>query len=259
MTELNPSPLERSLRGAYTSIPPKFPGLCDVCTAPTSGDTFVRCFQCELHLSTGYQLASSVVPLSWAPMYGAHGYSGQAYQDLRSYKEPESSDEHASRLGELLRLVFQHHSACLLPSDPQEPYILSHVPSSNGRPGEHPIQTNFLSRFRPEIPRIVPKYVGPADQPRNERRVLNPNNWEIPSEELKQATRAILIEDTWVSGGHAQSIASAFESMGVRTRIIALGRALDPMRVDHGTFLRTHPNPDPFDAEFCPVQRGFHS
>lgn len=259
MTGRELTPLERSIRGAYTNVPPRAPGLCTVCSGPTSGPGYARCYVCEQHAGRGIQLASSIVPFSWAPMSEISGYSGQAYLDLRQYKVPGASRDHFIRLTGLLLLTFRHHSKCLLPATPGAPYLLAHVPSTSGeRPGEHPIQTHFLSRFRPEIPRVVPEYVGTPGGDRNARRRLNPDNWHIPAQQVGEVTRALIVEDTWVTGGHAQSVAAAFERQGITTRILLLGRALDPSRTDHGGYLRSHQNPEPFNVHYCPVHRLVH-
>jgi len=259
MSEREPTLIERSLRGAYINVPPLAAGLCSICTAPTSGPDYSRCFLCDQHIAGGTPLATSVVSFAWAPMAATSGYSGQAYLDLRQYKEPGASGEHVARLLGLLLLTFANHSTCLLPAEPGMPYLLAHIPSTRGdRQGEHPIQSHFLSRFRPEIPRVVPEFVGTAGGNRNDRRRLNPDNWHIPLDQVGDAKRALIVEDTWVSGGHAQSVAAAFEQLGIRTRVLVLGRALDPSRKDHGGYLRAHPDPPPFDIRYCPVHRTVH-
>lgn len=193
------------------------------------------------------------MPLSWAPM------NAQGYQDLSQYKEATGTPEQIDRLRILLWLALSKHSGCIIPNGAERPFAVTHVPSTSGqRQGPHPLETHLLSMIAPLRPRATPTYVGPSGGDRNARRVLRPDFWDIDTATLGGAQRVLILDDTWVTGSHAQSIAAAFELRGVQTRIVVLGRALDPTRNDHGGYLTMH-LPEPFDSDICPVTRVVHS
>ena len=244
--------LEPLIRGAYRNVPPHTAGMCTQCTAPTSSAAYDMCVPCKSYASSGLPLASGgVIPLSWAPM------DSQGYQDLRQYKEPGATAEQLLRLRAMFALALVGHAGCILPESGKRRFAFAHVPSTSGvRTGEHPLQTHFISMLAAGIPRLTPRYVGPTGGDRNARRTFNPSHWDVDAP-VGGLDRVLVLDDTWVSGGHAQSVASAFEQRGVRARIIVLGRALIPSRTDHGRFLRDH-SPMPFDSRICPLHRMIH-
>lgn len=252
MSGENYDALERVIRGAYRNVPPPAAGLCVSCTAPTSSPAYQRCVPCDSFARSGMKTASGgVVPLSWAPM------DSQGYQDLRQYKEPSATADQLGRLRTMFALAFSRHTTCIASSDPSRPLGVAHIPSTSGlRPGEHPFETHIMSMLASSVPRVSIRYVGSTDGTRNSRRSLDPDQWEIelPPTPL---SRVLVFDDTWVSGGHAQSVAAAFEQRGIASRIVVLGRALDPSRNDHGTYLRAHPA-TPYDSSICPVSRRSH-
>lgn len=244
--------LERVIRGAYRNVPPVGPGLCELCSAPTTSQSYTHCRPCESYLGSGVQLAQGgVVPLSWAPM------DSQGYQDLRQYKEASVTPDQLGRLRTLFALAFTRHSACLAKKDDTRPLAVTYIPSTSGlRQGPHPFGENFMSMLSDNVPQVETRYIGPLGGTRNSRRTLAPAHWEIDTP-AQTPGRVLVFDDTWVTGGHAQSVAAAFEQQGVAARIVVLGRALDPSRGDHGSFLRSHPA-DPFDSSICPVHRVVH-
>lgn len=250
--------LERQIRGTYINVPSWVAGLCEVCSAPTTGPKYPRCVPCAGQAEQGYQLARGVIPLSWAPMAQVEGYSGQNYSDLLHYKEPDGTPMQQARLRALMWLAFTKHADCLIPEHRTRPFALTHVPSTSGlREGPHPIETNFLSLFDSSVPRVTTEYVGQIGGPRNDRRQLNPGAWQTDPATVEGVERVLIVDDTWVSGGHAQSVAAAFELAGIAARIVILGRALDPSRRDHGNFLRANPAA-PFNSAVCPLHRTPH-
>ncbi len=239
---------ERRIRGTYLNVPAPIAGLCRVCSAPTSGPGYELCVPCDGHARSGLSLARGVVPLSWSPM-GAQGY-----QDLTQYKDPMATAEQTDRLRVLLWLALTKHADCIIPARRERPFAVTHVPSTSGLRSEmHPLEVHLLSMIAGARPRATPLYVGPVGGDRNARRVLRPDHWQIDPQSLEGAQRVLILDDTWVTGSHAQSVAAAFESMGVATRIVVLGRALDRTRSDQGGYLTTH-RAARFDSDLGPVQ-----
>lgn len=254
---LEAAELEVLIRGTYINVPPARPGLCRVCTVPTSGPGWDLCLPCQGHSRSGYRLARDVIPLGWSPKTQAHGYSAQSYTDLSQYKEPSTPSDHLTRLRALMSLAFNRHGSCILPDFKSRPFAVSYVPSTSGRPAHQPAVEQFVKMFAADIPRVVPAFRGQVGGDRNARRAFAPNNWEIPAGVPEEVERVLIIDDTWVTGGHAQSVAAAFELAGMRSRVVVLGRALDPNRTDQGSFLRAHPS-EAFDSFRCPVHRVVH-
>jgi hypothetical protein len=252
VSDANYDELERVIRGAYRNVPAHTAGLCESCTAPTSSPGYKRCVPCDAYDRAGIQLAQGgVVALSWAPM------DSQGYQDLWQYKESGATLDQLGRLRTMFALAFTRHSVCIARPDVARPLAVAHVPSTSGtRAGEHPFATYFVSMLDTGVPRAGVRYVGPTGGTKNSRRILAPEHWEVEVPD-PAISRVLVLDDTWVSGGHAHSVAAAFERSGVAARVIVLGRALDPSRGDHGAYLRAHPA-EPFDSSICPVHRIAH-
>jgi len=116
---------------------PGSPDLCAVCRGPSGRK--LRCFQCELHHQcAGGSLADVVIPVAYSPKGGPHA------RHLLLYKsDPQApSGALAAKLLPALLLVFlRDHGPCAWRAGGvAEPTHVAVVPTSRGRPGEHPLR-----------------------------------------------------------------------------------------------------------------------
>jgi orotate phosphoribosyltransferase len=96
------------------------------------------------------------------------------------------------------------------------------VPSGQGRPGPHPLAG--IVRSCVALP-MAGLSVGPAGAARGRDVTVG---WLRVSGQVTGAD-VLLVDDTWVSGGSAQSAAAALKLAGAaRVAAVVLGRHLDP-------------------------------
>lgn len=85
----------------------------------------------------------------------------------------------------------------------------------------------------------------------SERRQLNPDYYEVLTP-IPRGSHVMVIDDTWASGGHAQSVAMALKHAGAaKVSILAIARWLDL----RGRTKRTHNDHisnRPYDPAICP-------
>ena len=103
------------------------------------------------------------------------------------------------------------------------PTAVAVVPSGQGRPGAHPLAA--LVRSCVALP-VVRLSVVPAEV---HARGVNPG-WVRVGDPVAGGD-VLVVDDTWVSGGSAQSAAAALKLAGARrVAVIVLGRHVNPDR-----------------------------
>ncbi len=192
---------------------------CRICLGPVR-DGFARCYQCDVASGqAGPLLADVVVPVEYAVK------GGQLAADLRRYKSGrDGATEAAARLRTMLAVFIRDHGAWVWAAAdmPAGPATAAVVPSGQGRPGPHPLTGIVRSCVRLPTTRLiaVPQVTGRG------RGVSV--GWLRAAGPVAGAD-ALLVDDTWVSGGSAQSAAAALKLAGARrVALIVLGRHVDP-------------------------------
>lgn len=203
---------------------------CRTCRGP-AGAGFARCYQCELALSeAGGLLADAVAPAGYAVR------GGPLAEDLRRYKSDRAAAAEVAaataRLRELLAgfLADRGPSVWAAARMAAGPTAVAVVPSGQGRPGAHPLAG--LVRSCVAVPRVRLAVV-PAEI---HTRGVNPH-WVRVGDPV--AGRDVLVvDDTWVSGGSAQSAAAALKLAGARrVAVVVLGRHVNPADPASARFL----------------------
>lgn len=181
---------------------------------------FARCYQCDLARSeAGDLLADAVVPLGYAVK------GGELAADLRRYKSGrQGAADAAQRLRSMLASFLPEHGPGVWRAAgmPGAPSVVAVVPSGQGRPGQHPLNGIVRSCVRLPEARLTIRL--PAEPRRRGVGV----GWLRAGGPLDGAD-VLLVDDTWVSGGSAQSAAAALKLAGAaRVALVVLGRHLDP-------------------------------
>ena len=193
--------------------------LCRTCRGP-AGAGFARCYQCELALSqAGGLLADAVAPIGLAVR------GGPLADDLRRYKSDRAAGapEAAARLRELLAGFLRDEAGALWRAARMGagPSAVAVVPSGQGRPGAHPLAG--LVRSCVDLPVITLSIAAGVIHSRG-----------VDTDWLRVTGPAagadiLVVDDTWVSGGSAQSAAAALKLAGARrVAIVVLGRHVNP-------------------------------
>lgn len=228
---------------------------CAVCATPCAPDELCsRCLDHSYRWGRGSRtlLADRVVPLQYAIRYQ------QSYQDAWAYKEaltPPEKNHSLYRLQVLAFLFSITHAKCInsVASNPIDALVT--VPSLSGRVGNHPLE--HVTRFLPE--KWARIQVQPSDTlagDRNQRRIVNPENYVVPHSEQVRSRHIAVLEDTWTSGGHAQSMAVKLKQLGaVEVSVIVLSRDLAPGWGENSSFVRAYLT-QPYDLFTCPVTGG---
>jgi predicted amidophosphoribosyltransferase len=196
-------------------------GICAIC------HTFIdpaydRCYKCASQPDT----LDAVMPITYSE------HLGQMHTALRGYKEglPQVQQYATVRLASILWLFLEEHERC--------------IAMAAGAVGEHfdvvvsvPSSTVARDDRRGNLRWIVSTGCGAtADR---YQRVLRPTD-RVPSGREFDADRymaalpvdgldVLLVDDTWATGGHAQSAGAALDAAGARTvGLVVIGRHVRP-------------------------------
>jgi hypothetical protein len=193
---------------------PKPAGLCAACRGPARSG-FTRCFHCDLHAeSAPGLLADAVAPIAYAPK------GGPLARDLWLYKSgrPGAGEAATGLLALLLMYLHDHRGHAWRRAGLPPPTHVSVVPTGRGRPGPHPLQA-LAARY------LALPWANLTQRPGADAwgRCLDPERFQL--RRPLEGARVLLLDDTWVSGGAAQSAAVALKLGGCRSVVtVVLGR-----------------------------------
>ena len=200
------------------------------------GAGFARCYQCDLALSqAGGLLADAVAPIGYAVR------GGPLAADLRRYKSDRAAAAEvaaaAARLREMLGAFLAGRGGSVWAAAGMRggPSAVAVVPSGQGRPGDHPLVGLVRSCVALPLVRlsVVPRAI--------HTRGVNPG-WVRAGDPVAGAD-VLVVDDTWVSGGSAQSTAAALKLAGARrVAVVVLGRHVNPADPRSAAFLESAKN-----------------
>jgi hypothetical protein len=166
-------------------------------------------------------LADVVAPVGYAVR------GGPLAGDLRRYKSHPADDADvaaaAGRLRGMLAAFLAAHADSVWTAAGMGagPAKVAVVPSGQGRPGAHPLEDLVLGCFALPLVRLA---ITPWEI---HSRGVNPG-W-VRVEDPVDGADVVVVDDTWVSGGSAQSVAAALKLAGARrVAVIVLGRHVNP-------------------------------
>lgn len=247
MTNLNQETVARlsaalvSRAGGYLRNPVRQDHLtCAVCATPASG--YERCYTCSAHRV--YEgLADSTAFLTYAVAGQQSGYV------MRGYKAPRPVKEHVTIVALMILLALSVHSKCpgTLAGAPVTHW--ASVPSLPARPGEHPMH-QIVRSVAPGREVIL----AAAESCRHPRQI-NPDHFSAGIR-LAPDSHVLLIDDTWTSGGHAQSAVLALRKAGTaHVSVLVVARWIKEDFGDNAQFLRELSSHD-YDPQICPWTGG---
>jgi hypothetical protein len=194
---------------------------CRTCRGPAEA-RFARCYQCDLALSqAGGLLADAVAPIGFAVR------GGPLAGDLRRYKSDRADVSERGRsqvrLRESLATFLRDEGDALWRAAGMSagPSAAAVVPSGQGRSGAHPLVG--IVRACVDLPLIRLSIAAEVAHIRGVDA-----GWLRVTGAVADAD-VLVVDDTWVSGGSAQSAAAALKLAGARrVAIVVLGRHVNP-------------------------------
>lgn len=236
--------------GAFFTNTSRDPGRCAVCTAPATAGMCGGCAGQRMTYGTG--LADLVVPLAY--VQGWMRPPHQSEHHVRRYKHPVQPSPVCLRDLKLMMLAGTLlHGQCIARTVGWW-QVVTFVPSSS-RPGpEHPVAelARQVAAHNLNAQRIVLALgpgiaVEPARWPRPDRFVVPPEF--VPT---VAGRHVLVVDDTWVSGGKAQSASLALKVAGAAAvTIVCIGRWLSYKWDEHRPLIDSLG--EPYDAMRCPV------
>ena len=193
--------------------------ICRTCRGPTAVG-LARCYQCDLaRRQAGELLADAVAPIGYAVR------GGPLAVDLWRYKSGGAgAAESGRRLREMLAAYLRDHGESLWTAAGMAagPGAAAVVPSGRGRPGGHPLVG--LVRSCVDVP-----LAGLAVAPGGAAHVRGVDPGWLRVEGRVAGLDVLVVDDTWVSGGSAQSAAVALKQAGARrVADLVIGRHVNP-------------------------------
>lgn len=230
---------------AMRNVPPVRAGICRICRTFVDPG-FATCLACN---GQPNQL-DLIVPITYSE------HLGQMHTALRSYKDgmPDVQAYAMPRLAAILWRFLEEHESCVARAAGVNEFgVVTTVPSSTPESDERRknlrVMVGWCEPITDRFERIL-HATGDAAAGRSydERRYVAEGG--IPG------ARVLLIDDTWTTGGHAQSAAHALRAAGAdAVALVVIGRHLRPdWEVAGKSCAELFAElPTPFDWSICSV------
>lgn len=211
---------------------------CTVCARPSDG--FTRCFQCRQHRYF-HGLADATAIMTYAV---AGQQSGSM---MRGYKAAPPVREHQLAVRLLAELGVAGHASCAAELAGTPVTHWAAVPSLPAKPGEHPL----CPLVSPHAPGERISLTAAASGRVQYARDVSADHFAVAGR-LPPGAHVLLIDDTWVTGGHAQSAALALRQAGAtRISLLVIARWMTRDTSLSARFLRDLQTRD-YDPAACP-------
>ena len=222
---------------------------CTVCSTPVGG-SYVTCVGCNANLSLAQagalQLADQVLPLTYiddGPQSKLlmHGYKGD-------YLGGTPQDELFLNVALMLTLGFLIHQKCIELTHGLITAV-SYVPSRRITPNESVKRIAEFISLESGLPLVETRYIG-AQPP---IRGYQPSGFAIYPHSVA-LDHVLIIDDTWTTGGNAQSLATAFKNSGAgKVTILVAGWWLKVSWKPSGDFISGAMKNKPYNPFDCPI------
>lgn len=205
---------------------------------------YPRCMPCNNHWTQfGAALANLVGSVVYAIGGEQSGYVMSGYKGFRGKSTPIR--EHVSYVAALATLALEDHTVC---AGRLAKRAVSHwvtVPSLPAKDTEHMLHRLVRSAAPGEEVVLVPAQQVAAP------RSVDPKHFVVDGA-LPVGAHVLVVDDTWVSGGHAQSAVLSLRTAGAQSiSFLSLARWIKPDFGDCAAFVRTRLTRD-FDPTVCP-------
>lgn len=215
---------------------------CDYCAGVPGNPDFDRCYQC----AQIYSYSADTSDLRGFVFYGWDG--GQSATVMYGYKARVPNRQAYRVVNVMLFYALHEHMKCAADQYGVQPSMWATVPSLKQRGHPQALHTMAAGLLR-NMPEANMQASATVQSPRDFR----PENFAVTSAVSGQ--HVLLLDDTWVSGGHAESAAAALKRAGAaRVTILVLARWLIPQRGETSDFIKNELT-QVFDPDLCPFDR----
>jgi hypothetical protein len=170
---------------------------------------------------------------------------------MHRYKDSQATRQDLHLMTALTAIGLQHRECVIRLANVQSQFWAS-VPSLRRPDAEHPFHKILVAvqSQQTEIAIAVDKKTRIAND--SQRRAVNPDLYRVLTP-VPKGSHITLIDDTWVSGGHARSVAGALKRAGAaQVSVLVIARWLDSSKpYPHWTYTNVI-QPRPFELETCP-------
>lgn len=228
----------------YTGVLPAGPGVCEICHgAPGAG--WERCWSCAQTMGQVTKPVHLVVPISLTELLG------QLHHVLRSYKRDgypaHVREAFQLQVSALLARFLWKHGECIRETAGEDWNCITVVPSSQGRPGPHPLE-QALRRF----PFLEDQYRDLLESGTEKAEHNRASDRAYATKGAVADLRVLLVDDTFTSGARAQSATSALELAGARVvAMVPIGRVIKPDFSEEAADLLARAREESFTFEAC--------
>lgn len=224
---------------------------CAVCATPTVSG-YPTCYPCRTHALSGLPITDRVASMVYAVKSSEAGRSDQTYTAMYGYKGAQPRAAQLELVRSLVGLGLVGHLTCDLKLSGQKLMRWATVPGTRHSGTEHPLRHLIAPRFRlPDYEISVRMRAGAVKE-----RSLQPGNFEV-LDAVPAGTHVAVFDDSWVTGGSAQSLAIALHQAGAASvSILTLARVLGAEYEPNADFLRSDYWKRPFDYTICPWTGG---
>lgn len=224
---------------------------CGVCSTPVDG--YEMCFKCREHARLGLPVADRVASLVYAVKRYSNGQRDQMYTAMYGYKGPVPQPGYVKLIRSLLILGLVGHFDCDRKLSGQPEIRWAAVPGTQHAGREHPLHALIAPLFTsPEFE--VPLSLPPGAE--KDRGVIKSQKLEVGAT-IPAGTHVAVLDDSWVTGGSAQSAAAALRDAGAASvSILTVARVLEPSYPTTAEFLKSDYWKRDFDYRICPWTGG---
>lgn len=224
---------------------------CSVCAGPATGTLCRSCRAARRQFGT--RLADRVLTLAYvqARAHPRH----QSEHTMWTYKQRPPVTKSVKDLSLMVLAATALHSNCIARAAGQPWSAVTYVPSTRHPIDRHPLAV-LARQVRPSRPdqRFLLD-LGPSAH--DKARPVLPDRFTVPDRyrPLLEGAHVLILDDTWVSGSHAQSATLAVRAAGAdQITVLCIGRWCPTDRSDCRTLLAA--STDPYGPTACPLGEG---
>jgi hypothetical protein len=214
---------------------------CAKCAGYRAG--YHICYRCEFEHPGAADLVGSLI-------YAGDGL--QAGRLMYGYKSAKPGPSHLPTMMSLLALGLVGHIGCAGLLVGMKASHWATVPSLRNIGSEHRMRQLLLGMVPAESEIVVAASKAAANKTVQERRQFDPGNYDLLTA-VPAGVHVLLIDDTYTSGGHAQSVAKALKDAGAaKVSILTVARWIEMDKPPVRQFFLDHIADLPYDPMICP-------